>query len=93
MQIVQARIGRQTIALAVDTDVVEVKNRIVEAARDGAGFVDFETPGGRLLSVLITQAIPVRFETFDVIDDGSEPEQDASPIERFDTLGYADFES
>jgi hypothetical protein len=92
MQIVQARIGRQTIALAVDTDVVEVKTRIVEAAREGAGFVDFETPGGHVISVLITQAVPVRLETFDVVDDGSESEQDPSSIDRFEIFGYGDFE-
>jgi hypothetical protein len=93
MQVIQARIGRQTIALSADTDVVEMKKRIVEAARAGAGFVDFETPGRNVLSVLITQAIPVRLESFDVVDDVAESEHDPSPTDSFDIFGYADYDN
>jgi regulator of extracellular matrix RemA (YlzA/DUF370 family) len=90
MQIVHARIDGQTIALAADTDISGVKERIVTAVRDGAGFVDFETFGRRVLSVLVTPSIHVRFEVFEVVDDDIEADFDSSPIDDLDVFGYAD---
>jgi len=62
MKIVHARVDGQTFVLAKQVDVPELKKRILDAVRAGADFVDFETIGGRSLSVLISPAIPVRFE-------------------------------
>lgn len=92
MQIVHARIDGQTIALAADTDVSGVKQRIVAAVREGAGFVDFETYGRRVLSVLVTPSIHVRFEVFEVDDDDIDGELDSSSIDNFEVFGYADLE-
>jgi hypothetical protein len=93
MQIVHARIDGQTIALAADTDVSGVKERIVAAVRDGAGFVDFVTFGRRVLSVLVTSSIHVRFEVFEVYDDDREADFDSSSLDNFEAFGYADLES
>jgi hypothetical protein len=68
MQIVQARIGGRTVVLAARADLGGLKRRIVEAVKQGAGFVDIETAGRRMLSVLVTPAIPVRFEIVEVDD-------------------------
>jgi hypothetical protein len=93
MQIVHARIDGQTFALATDTDIDHVKRCIVEAVREGAAFVDIETFGRRVLSILITPATSVRFEVFEVDDDDSEWDHDSSSIENFEMFGYADLES
>jgi hypothetical protein len=93
MHIVHVRIDGQTIALAADTDVSGVKERIVAAVRDGGGFVDLETSGRRVLSVLITPSIHVRFEVFEVDDNDVDGERDPSFFDSFEVFGYADLDS
>lgn len=62
MQIIRARVDGQLFILNTGTDVAALKALIVTAVREGADFVDFDTIGRELVSVLITPTIPVRFE-------------------------------
>ncbi|MDN4639844.1 hypothetical protein QCD70_06290 [Agreia sp. PsM10] len=97
MQIVQARIDGQTFVVAGGEDLDDVKGRILEAARAGAGFVDIESVDGRRFSVLVTPAIPVRFEIFEIDDDGiTDLGQTFSSFDladQFELFDYADVES
>ncbi|PPF79065.1 hypothetical protein C5B96_13560 [Subtercola sp. Z020] len=62
MQIIKARVDGQIFLLRAGTDIAALKSSIVAAVRHGADFVDFDTAGRGLISVLITPTIPVRFE-------------------------------
>ncbi|KQP57007.1 hypothetical protein [Agreia sp. Leaf283] len=97
MQIVQARIDGQAFVLAVGVDLGELQERILEAARVGAGFVDLDLVGGRRFSVLITPAIPVRFEMFEIDDDGIPDHgqlfSSFDLADQFELFDYADIES
>jgi hypothetical protein len=62
MKTSKSHIDGQMFLLEPGEDVVEIKRQIVEAARNGADFVDFVTIGRGTISVLITPNLPVRFE-------------------------------
>jgi hypothetical protein len=62
MQIIKARVDGQVLLLTAATDVDALKSSIVQAVRQGADFVEFDTVGRGLVSVLITPTVPVRFE-------------------------------
>lgn len=94
MQIVQARIDGQAFSLESGADLGDTKRRILEAVLRGAGFVDIDVRGGRRLSVLVTPAIPVRFEVFEVDDDRAAPvgpRQTSSPFDQFDQFELFDY--
>ena len=97
MQIVQARIDGQTFVVAGGEDLGHLKERILEAARAGAGFVDIDGVNGRRFSVLVTPAIPVRFEIFEIDDDGITDLGQAFTsfdlADQFDLFDYADVDS
>ena len=51
--------------LADGENLVELQSRITVAAASGAAFVEFPTAAGTLVSVLVTPATMVHFETVD----------------------------
>lgn len=63
MKIQKVRVDGQTFVLRPDQDVAALKQQILEAARQGGGFVKFKTVGRATISVLITAQVGVRFET------------------------------
>jgi hypothetical protein len=69
MKTSKSHIDGQMFILQPGEDVVELKRKIVEAARHGADFVDFVTIGRGTISVLITPNLPVRFE---VVEESAE---------------------
>lgn len=54
-----------------EQNVDETKNSVVDAVKNGGGLVDIPLVGHATVSVLISQSIPVRFETVDA-DESSE---------------------
>jgi hypothetical protein len=95
MQIVKARVDGQMFILAAGHDIAVLKTSIVTAARDGADFVEFDTVGHGLVSVLITSTIPVRFETIDRTEEQMEQWAENPPsidafIDADDYLGIVD---
>jgi hypothetical protein len=69
MKTSKSHIDGQMFILEPGEDIVELKRQIVEAARNGADFVDFQTIGRGTISVLITPNLPVRFE---VVEESAE---------------------
>jgi hypothetical protein len=66
MKINKVHVDGQTFVLAADEDVAGLKAQIISACQGGkSAFVDFESVGRGLISVLITPNLPVRFETFE----------------------------
>jgi hypothetical protein len=49
--------------LAQGQDPEQIKNDVVAAARDGAGFVTVSVFGNRSLDVLVTPGVPITFES------------------------------
>ena len=66
MKINKVHVDGQTFILAAGEDVPALKEQIVAACTNGrSAFVDFESVGLGLISVLITPNLPVRFETIE----------------------------
>lgn len=65
MKVNKVRVDGQTFILEPHQDVQLLQDRILDAVREGAGFVQFETIGRATISVLITPGVPVRFEVID----------------------------
>ena len=63
MQVTKVRIDGQFFILDDTQHVQDLKDEIVEAVRAGGAFVDFDTVGRGTLSVFVSSALPVRFET------------------------------
>jgi hypothetical protein len=59
-----------------EQNVDETKHEVVDAVKSGGGIVDIPVAGHGTVSVLISQRIPITFETVDA--DESEPEGDES---------------
>jgi hypothetical protein len=86
MLVTKVRFDGQVFLLDPAHDVESTKQRIVAAAREGADFVDFQTVGHGTISLLVTQNLPIRFETIERSeDDLARLEADPPPI---DSLTY-----
>lgn len=66
MRVVQASIGSSRNFLADNQDLEALKAEILRACAAGAAFVDVRLSGDRVLSVLVTPATVVSFETLEV---------------------------
>jgi NAD(P)H-hydrate repair Nnr-like enzyme with NAD(P)H-hydrate dehydratase domain len=91
MKIHKVRVDGQTFVLRPDADLKSLQDEILVAARQGAGFVRFETVGRATVVVLITPQVGVRFETTDAVPEQiDEWEKNPPPIDA-DPLGdFAD---
>ncbi|MDY0908845.1 hypothetical protein [Microbacterium sp. CFBP9034] len=65
MKIDRVRVDGQMFILEPGQDVGSLQDQILAAARDGAGFVQFDTVGRSRVSVLITPRVAVRFEVIE----------------------------
>lgn len=63
MKINRVRVDGQSFVLRPGENIKDLKAKILEAARQGAGFVKFKTVGRSTISVMITPYVGVRFET------------------------------
>jgi len=63
--ITRLQIDGQTFYLDEGHDVELLKQQVVDAARTGAAFVDFDAAGRGRVSVLVTPQLGVRFEVMD----------------------------
>lgn len=63
MKIQKVHVDGQTFILRPGQDASHLRQQILEAARNGAGFVTFKTVGRATIRVLITPQVGVRFET------------------------------
>lgn len=69
MLINKVRFDGQTFLLRPDQNVDELKATIVAAVQQGSQFVDFETVGHGTISLLVTPALPVRFQIIECTDE------------------------
>ena len=89
MKIHKVRVDGQTFVLRPDADLDALQQKILVAAREGAGFVKFKTVGRSTIRVLITPHVGVRFETIrmepEQIDEWEKhpPSIDADPLSDF----------
>jgi hypothetical protein len=65
LKITKVRFDGQTFFLDPSQDIDQTKRAIVAAVREGSDFVDFETVGHGRISLLVTPAVPVRFEVME----------------------------
>ena len=65
MKVNKVRVDGQMFILDPGQDVRELQERIIEAVRQGAGFVEFQTVGRATITVLVMPGVPVRFEVID----------------------------
>lgn len=65
MIVTKLRIDGQEFHLPEDADTDRIKERVLDAVREGAGFVDFTARGHGRISVLMTPRVAVRFEVVD----------------------------
>lgn len=73
MTIIRLQIDGQTFYLDEGHDVELLKQQVVDAAKTGAAFVDFDAAGRGRVSVLVTPQLGVRFEVSDApVDDAGE---------------------
>jgi hypothetical protein len=78
----------QMYRLAQGQDVDAIKTAAVEAARAGAGLVDFIVVGNRAVSVLVTPAIRVLFERTEVERDDRDTGDTHFPYTAADELDF-----
>jgi hypothetical protein len=78
----------QRYRLAQGQDIEAIKSAAVDAARAGAGLVDFVVVGNRAVSVLVTPAIRVLFEKHEVEDDVRDTGDTLSPFAAADELDF-----
>lgn len=76
--------------LARGQDVGQVKEAVVQAARDGAGMVTVALVGNRVLDVLVTPGIPIAFESEVLPEDVRDDDARSAP---FDYPSFDDFTS
>ncbi|GAA1002171.1 hypothetical protein [Subtercola frigoramans] len=92
MQIHKVHVDGQTFILTAGQDVSALKDSIVGALKDGAGFVEFETVGRGIVAVLITPNLPVRFETVErTVDQVSAWEEHPPMIEDSQSFDFDSF--
>ncbi|GAA4265944.1 hypothetical protein [Frondihabitans peucedani] len=65
MLVTTLRIDGQEFFLPDEADIDQIKERVLAAAREGAGFVDFTVRDQGRISVLMTPRVAVRFEVVD----------------------------
>jgi hypothetical protein len=70
----------QVYPLAQGQDLEAIKAATVEAAREGAGLVDFIVVGNRAVSVLVTPGVRVLFERHEVDVDVRDTGDTESPF-------------
>ncbi|ROQ37236.1 hypothetical protein EDF46_2692 [Frondihabitans sp. PhB188] len=80
------RIDGQVFLLQETIDVPQLKRDIMAAMQTGAAFVNFDTHSHGLVSVLMTQQIPVRFESVEKSEDEVDDWVATPPT--FDFEGY-----
>ena len=83
------------VVLAEGEDVDALKAKIVTACQGGkAAFVDFESVGRGLISVLMTPNLPVRFETIERSEEQMREWESVPPAvtdeQNTDVEGYLD---
>ena len=88
MKITRVRVDGQSFVLVPGSNVKLLKAKIVEAARQGAGFVKFKTVGRSTISVMITPHVGVRFETAHEGDAQVEEWQEHPPAIDLDLGAY-----
>jgi hypothetical protein len=76
----------QHYALAQGQDIDAIKSAAVDAARAGAGLIDFVVVGNRAVSVLVTPAVRVLFEKREVAADSRDTGDTLSPYSVADEL-------
>jgi hypothetical protein len=86
VQITHLRIGDQSFYLDPAQDVPALKAAVVEAVTLGTRFVEFLAVGPRVVSVLVTPHLGVRFEAWEREDDEVSTWQAAPPDLGFDLL-------
>ncbi len=90
MDIHTVRVDGQMFVLKPGTDVGRLRDEIVDAARQGAGFVELETVGRSTINVMITPHVGVRFETIQKLEsDVDDWEANPPPVD-FDYFGTYD---
>jgi hypothetical protein len=87
MKITTVRIDGQMLVLRPGQDLNELKAKIIEAAKNGAGFVEMETVGRSTVSVMFTPHIGVRFETIEKVQAEVEEWEAHPPVIDFDYFG------
>lgn len=65
VEIVRVRVDGQMFILDPEQDAADLQRQIIDAVRQGAGFVRFQTVGRSAITVLITPGIGVRFEVLE----------------------------
>jgi hypothetical protein len=63
MNVTKMTVDGSEFFLAADQSVEEAKNRVVDAVHHGGGLVDLKLAGHASVSVLVSQSIPIVFET------------------------------
>ena len=82
VKVTKVRFDGQTFLLDPASDHAETKREIVTAVREGADFVEFQTVGHGVISLLVTPNIPMRFETIERTEEELERlEADPPPID------------
>ena len=66
--------------LSQGQDLGQIKEAVVQAARDGAGMVSVTVVGNRALDVLVTQAVRITFESETVADDARDDADPGAPL-------------
>lgn len=87
MYVTKLGIDGQVFYLTDETDIDELRRRIVAAARGGAEFVEFEAHGRGHVAVLVTAHLPVRIETVERADE--EPSMSAPEMPSFEYDPYS----
>ncbi|MFU8946622.1 hypothetical protein ACLRGF_07785 [Mycetocola zhadangensis] len=87
MKMTTVRVDGQMFVLKPGEDVEKLKAEVTEAARSGAGFVEFETVGRSTLSVMVTPHVGVRFESIEKVDAEVEQWETHPPAIDFDFFG------
>jgi hypothetical protein len=81
MKINKVHVDGQSFILAAEEDVPALKALILTSLQgSGSAFVDFESVGRGLISVLITPSLPVRFEVIDRTEDQMKDWESNPPV-------------
>jgi hypothetical protein len=90
MSTTEVHVSGQMFILSSNSVVEALKNEVVMAVRGGGSFVDFDTVGHGIMSMLITTMIPVRFQTIegpqDQVDEGEERSLAIDSLVEFDAF-------
>ena len=77
-------VAGERFALAQGHDLGDVKERTVQAAREGGGLVDLVVLGNAAVSVLVTPGVPVVFTSETVEYDDQDPRDTGDVTSPFD---------